>query len=278
MKFIVEIDAKDFFNAGGDAIDKKAIEKAITEATSHVTRLVERHLGGRDKQFEALRLEAQRLAARIKAAIEKSGEDITIQVAVQHNKPFTVVAPTSLANLPRAVPPPVPAGNGALTGAQQRIVDALAWLESIGDMTPSRSVAAFLADMSPRSSTFEKYVSMLKSGGLITYPAEGALGLTAEGRAQANAPSVALDHAAFMSKLAGKLTPAQMRLVGAAAAAYPNALSRDELAAACVPPMSATSSTFEKYVSQLKSLGLIVYPDKGHVRADDRLFPERIAA
>lgn len=135
-----------------------------------------------------------------------------------------------------------------------------------------------MPNLSPKSSTFEKYVSQLSKAGLIYYPGDGAIGLTETGRAIAIAPPVALDHQAFMAKLAGKLTPGQHRLVVAAAAVYPDALTREDLGARCAPPMSASSSTFEKYVSQLKSLGLIVYPDKGSVRADDRLFPERLAA
>lgn len=56
---------------------------------------------------------------------------------------------------------------------QQRILDALAWLEVIGIPSADRTRAAMLADQSPKSSGFEKNVSTLSGFGFVTYPERG---------------------------------------------------------------------------------------------------------
>lgn len=54
---------------------------------------------------------------------------------------------------------------------------------------------------------------------------------------------------------------------------YPKALARQDLAEKA--SVSAASSGFEKNVSTLSGLGLVEYPDKGHVRAKQLLFLEK---
>jgi hypothetical protein len=182
--------------------------------------------------------------------------------------PSTRTTPQSDA---RATSSPVAGGDGTLTAYQQRILDAIAWVESIGQQAPSRSIVAFLAGASPNSSTFERYISALKGKDLISYPANGALGLTGPGRRIAAAPTAALTHVAILQKIREKVTGYQFKLVTEICKRYPKDMSRDELAAAC--GVSANSSTFERYVSQIKSLGLITASGPGRVRADERLFP-----
>jgi hypothetical protein len=274
MKFIVEINAKDFFKAGGEAVDKKAVEKAITDATGHITKMIETHLGRRDKQIEALRAEAGRVIARLKGVID---QDVTIKVDVQHNQPFTI-APSGH----RRAPPVAFVGGGSrvtdveLTGTKQAILDAIAWTELLGANGASKMMVAFLASSSPKSSTFEKYVSQLRTAGLIVSPSSGIFALTEEGRSRANQQEAPPDHQTMMDCVARKLTDGQLRIVRGAVDVYPEAIAKDDLAAAAV--MSANSSTFEKYVSQMRSLGLIESPQSKMFKASDRLFPMGKAA
>lgn len=160
---------------------------------------------------------------------------------------------------------------GSLTPAQQAIIDAIAWCHALGNQAPPRTIVAFLADSSPRSSTFEKYVSVLRTKGLIDFPTGGALALTGLGNQAANRPTAMLTHRDIMEAIARKLTPGQMNILRAAVAHYPHDLSREQLADAA--KVSASSSTFEKYVSQLNTLELVAYPAKGRVKASERLFP-----
>lgn len=175
------------------------------------------------------------------------------------------------AKLPAGEPVPRREATGDLTPSRQKIVDALAWLETIGQLAPKRNVTAFIVGVSPKSSGYEKYVSELRTAGLIDYPGSGCLALTDAGRAVARAPDAPRTHEAVMNLLRQQIAPAVMRLLEAAVGFYPTPVSRADLAGAA--GVSPTSSGFEKYVSQLSSLGLVTYPAKGEVRAADLLFP-----
>ena len=63
------------------------------DATQRVAQLVERHLDSREKQLGALRAEAERLSARLKSLVDKMGDDVTVNIDVRHNEPFTVSTP-----------------------------------------------------------------------------------------------------------------------------------------------------------------------------------------
>lgn len=159
-----------------------------------------------------------------------------------------------------------------LSRPQQRILDALAWLESIGIGQADRTRAAMLADASPKSSGFEKNVSTLKTAALIEYPGSGELRLTEAGRAAANAPvtppTSADLHAAIRSKISG---PQWALLEVLIRQRVP--LSRAELAEQA--GVSAASSGFEKNVSTLSGFGFVTYPERGYVQVADIMFVER---
>lgn len=287
MKFIVQINAKDFFKAGGETLDQKAVEKAIGEATAHITKLIEQRLTGREKQLDGLRLEAQRVVARIKTLLEKADEDVTINVDVTHNQPFSVSGSPAGSQIPRGHPDarkpartaspasgkPLPAasGDGSLTPAKQKILDAIAWAGSLGKPNVPKDMVAFLADASPTSSSYSNNLGSLRSAGLIDYPAGGEVALTDEGAALANPPDSAPTHEAVMDKISRKLAPAMLKIVQAAADVFPEDLAKDELAERI--EASATSSSFSNNLGRLRTLGFITYPTSGRVRAGESLFP-----
>lgn len=101
MKFIVEINARDFFRAGGEAVDQAAVEKAIAGATTQITKMIESKLAARDRHLEELRAAATKLLARLKEAID---QDVAVKVEVRHNEPFTVSpAPPDRAPRPASI-------------------------------------------------------------------------------------------------------------------------------------------------------------------------------
>lgn len=145
---------------------------------------------------------------------------------------------------------------GGLSGPQQRMLDALAWLDSVGAGGARWSVLAFLSGQSPKSSGFEKNVSTLRSAGLIqgngkTQP----FNLTTEGQPQANWPSAPATSEELHRAIYAKISTPQERMLRALIAVYPRNLTWDELAEK--GEQSPTSSGFEKNVSTLKSYGLI---------------------
>jgi hypothetical protein len=156
-----------------------------------------------------------------------------------------------------------------LTPYQQEILDALAWLESIGQNRPTRAAVAFVAKKSHSSSTFERYVSALSRAGLLV-AGDGTLRLTEAGRSAAHAPDEAPTVEALQAAVYERVTPYQAKLLRALIRIYPKTLTRDDLADAV--QQSSSSSTFERYVSMLSGLGLIEYPERGTIRAHPNLF------
>jgi uncharacterized protein len=176
-------------------------------------------------------------------------------------------------------PPPAPprprhhAPDERISGPQQRIVEALAWLRMIGIGQGDRVRVAMLAGQSPRSSGYEKNVSTLKSKGLIDYPSPGYLALTPEGaKWGVDLPGFPLTTEHLHASIRDHVSGPQWRILAALIDAYPHALTRDDLARRA--HQSVLSSGFEKNVSTLRSLGFIDYPSRGYVVGLPVLFIE----
>ena len=143
-----------------------------------------------------------------------------------------------------------------ISGPQQRMLDALAWLDSVGAPGARWSVLAFLSKQSPKSSGFEKNVSTLRTAGLIqgngkTQP----FNLTEQGQPLANWPTAPATSEDLHRAIYEKISTPQERMLRALIEVYPRNLTWDELAAR--GEQSPLSSGFEKNVSTLKSYGLI---------------------
>jgi hypothetical protein len=161
--------------------------------------------------------------------------------------------------------------NGNVSGSQQRILDALASLEAIGQGMPVKTQVALFAKASPKSSGYTNNLGALRSAGAIDYPQPGRVALTDHGRELAVAqPGLATDGElhAFVRHLVGE---AKWRILDALIGEYPHALSKQDLAAAAAA--SPTSSGYTNNLGSLRSLGLIDYPEPGMVAALPVLFP-----
>jgi len=160
--------------------------------------------------------------------------------------------------------------NGRLSGPQQCILNALAWLESVGVDRADRVRAAMLASASPRSSGYERNISTLKTAALIDYPASGFVCLTDAGRAAAHTsdrpPTVEDLHDAIRRKVSRP----QWSILEALIKHYPKDFTREQVAERA--RASAASSGFERNISTLRSLGFIDYPASGRVVALPTLF------
>lgn len=165
-----------------------------------------------------------------------------------------------------------PAEHDSVSRPQQAILDGLAWLEVIGVERASRTIAAFLANASPRSSGYENNVSRLRTLGLLDYPSGGEVQLTDAGRRVAARPQVPGSSEELHEMIYRKLPRPQGVLLRVLIEHYPKSLSRADLAEAA--GVSAASSGYENNVSALSGIGLVEYPDRGHVRAKGLLFLE----
>jgi hypothetical protein len=175
---------------------------------------------------------------------------------------------------PRPKPAPRPAAEPAegLSGPQQRILDALAWLESVRVSQAKRTQVALLAEQSPTSSAYANNLGALRTAGLIDYPGPGLLALTDAGRAAAHPLDVPPTTEALHEAIYARLPGPQGRILQALVAAYPAPVGREALAEES--GQSATSSAYANNLGALRSLGLIDYPQKGQGAALPVLFLE----
>jgi soluble cytochrome b562 len=169
-----------------------------------------------------------------------------------------------------AEPMSVVAADG-VTGPQQRILNALSWWKAFGHEAVSNEQAAFIAGYSPNSGGYNNPRGGLKSLGLVDYPSPGMVALTASGEAKAATPSGAPTGEELRQRVLAKLNGPQQRILSVVIAAYPNALSNEE--AAGQAGYTPNSGGYNNPRGSLKSLCTITYPQPGHVRASDWLFP-----
>lgn len=160
-----------------------------------------------------------------------------------------------------------------LTRPQQRVLDALAWLEAIGMPSGDRVQVAFIAGYSPNAGHFGNTLGSLNSAGLVAYPYPGGVQLSEAGRTLANHPARPGDTDELQRLVLAKLKGPQQRVLRVLLDCYPREISRDELASQA--RYSADAGHFGNTVGSLRSLGVVEYPTPGRVRASDLLFPER---
>jgi Mn-dependent DtxR family transcriptional regulator len=166
----------------------------------------------------------------------------------------------------------VPAGDGAVSGPQQRILNALAALEHIGVRAPVKTQVALFAEASPKSSTFANNLGALRTHGYIDYPAGGRVQLTDHGRSIADAGAAPQTIDELHRYVAGLVGPAKWRLLEQLILYYDAPMTKQQLAEAA--GVSVSSSSFANNLGALRSLGLIDYPAPGEIVALPVLFME----
>jgi hypothetical protein len=166
------------------------------------------------------------------------------------------------------VPMPDVAGLG---GPARKILNSLAWWEALNVESPNRTQVAVGAGYSPTGSAFRNPLSALSSAGLVRYPRPDAVRLTGAGRDLAQSPGPATQQEVF-SRVEKVLTGPEWKILAVLIDAYPNALTRDQVAEGA--RYSAEGSAFRNPLSHLSSLGLVEYPSPGEVAATSSLFLE----
>jgi hypothetical protein len=172
---------------------------------------------------------------------------------------------------PAPVSVPTPSESGDLSGIHAKIVNALAELASFGVTQPNRQQISFYIGNVLTSGYGSRAVGELKTRGLVDYPAGGCLALTDAGRAAAygfSAPSSLTD---FHDRIRRHLGGLHERIFNALVGIYPNGVSREDLGATL--DVTLTSGYGSRTVGELKTAGLLIYPQPGHIQASDMLFP-----
>lgn len=225
--------------------------------------------------------EAAARAHEIRAAIGAATAPVTV------GRGIAALIPDQVEGLLRRVPPdglvryvepprrraarPVSDGAAAtLPKAQQRILDALAWLHSVGFERIEKTRAALYADLTPDAGHTVSSFGALRTAGLIAYPTPGTVALTEDGRTRANPGQVPQSSEEMQAQVLAKLPKAQRQILSVLIHYYPGARPKPAIAeeAGLKPEAGHTVSQF----GRLRSLGLIDYPSPGAVVATPVLF------
>lgn len=156
----------------------------------------------------------------------------------------------------------------ALSNPEQKILNAIAWLESIGVEKPEATAVAFLAGYTYGSGGFNNPRGSLRSKGLIEYVGN-RLVLTDLGRYSANTPDTPLTTEELHKKVLAVLPNPEQRILQPLLSEYPKVVPLDALAQ--MSNYTLGSGGFNNPKGRLRSLGLIEYVEGG-CRARDILF------
>lgn len=161
-------------------------------------------------------------------------------------------------------------GEIGITGPEQKVLNALAWCESIGQNKPPNELVAFLSGYKHfRSTGYTNPRGYLKSRGYLDY-SNGAVFLTDAGREHAETPEAPLTQEALHGAVLNRLDGPERKLLAPLLKKYPEGISNAEL---CTTAgyMHERSTGYTNPRGRLKSFGLIEY-NSGEVKARDILF------
>lgn len=160
--------------------------------------------------------------------------------------------------------------NGDVSAAQQKLLNALAFLKSIGVQHADKRQLAIFVRSSPTSGTYLKKLSGLRTAGLIDYPTTSTVELTSAGAALASTVGVPATTKELHAAIQSKIPASKWRILSALIAVHPRPMTKDALAEQC--NLAPGSGTYLKYLGSLRTLGLVDYPRTSEVVASDLLF------
>lgn len=167
-------------------------------------------------------------------------------------------------------------GDGTVTGPELKILTALAELEALGLYPADRQQLGLLAGYTNvRSGGFSEPLGRLMAGGMTTAPSAGKVAITDAGRAAVGPVDPPASSQELQDRILRKLTGPEQKLLNVLLTNYPQALTKEELAAACDPPYTnIRSGGFSEPLGRLNTLGLVETPARGVVKASHALFLE----
>lgn len=182
-------------------------------------------------------------------------------------QPSRVIAPKPQLEVRKSQP--VAQLDGDLSGPEQRILNAIVWMESIGIEAPKQTAVAFLAGYTIGGGGFNNPRGALRVKGFIQYRGD-TLVCTEAGRALAQTPSTPLNSDELHARVLGQLPGPEQKILRELIKAYPKALSDEVLATQS--GYTQGGGGYNNPRGRLRSLGLAEYPERGTVRAADLLF------
>lgn len=183
--------------------------------------------------------------------------------SVSPKAPSVSPKPTTFKDIPFAGEAPT------LTGPEQRILNAIAWIESLGQPDADQAAAASLAGYTVGGGAWNNPRGSLNTKGLVSYRPGNRIALTDAGRALAQVPDVPLTTAELHEKVMERLAGPERKILKVLIDTYPFPLSNEEASSRAG---YAIGGAYNNPKGRLRSLGLIDYPEKNMVVAKSILF------
>lgn len=253
-------------SAGGvpESVLAKRIEAAVSAAEKErdrVSRELQAHISRAQKQAHEL----QSTLARI---IDPSGSQVAEPTA---RDPGPVRVAPSRPEHWSARPAAAVASAAGITGPEQRILNAIAWMNAIGVDEPEQAPVAFLAGYTIGGGAWNNPRGSLCTKGLIEYRGD-ALVLTDAGATIAQPPEIGRGEGELHDAIMQRLPGPERKLLTVLINVHPRAMTNAELAERA--GYAPNGGAYNNPRGRLRSLGLIEYRD-GMIRARDILFPEQ---
>jgi uncharacterized protein len=245
--------------------DPAAIERAVAVAITQ-----------RDREWEHRWREVMALCQSHKNRLAKIAELAAVNGEAEHVQrplPDPVPSMQRIIQKPHSPRPLAvassPTPTEGLSGPEQRILDAIAWLEIVGITNPQKAAVAFIAGYRPGGGAFNNPLGRLRSAGRVR-----DLSLTDEGRQLARRPEAAPSIEALHQMVIDRLDGPEQRILRPLLESYPEPLTKEDLAEAS--GYAQGGGAFNNPLGRLRTLGLIDYPSRGLVVAMPVLFPETL--
>lgn len=196
---------------------------------------------------------------QLKGVSEAIAQGITRATAT-HNRPQIAlrpqVAPRPSSPTLRIEKKPQIESNGDLSGPEKRILNAIAWLNSIGVEDPEQTAVAFLAGYTIGGGAWGNPRGRLNQRGFVEYLPGDRIRLTDEGRAHAECPDAPLDAEELQRRILQRLPGPEQRILSILLSNR-DGMSNEDLAAAA--GYAPTGGAYGNPRGRLRSLGLIEY-------------------
>ena len=263
-------------------LDKESLEESLKMA-----------LHKRDLEWEKVVGFWKRYATRVYKAIKKLTEEANDPSQIEDKPPFLLMTPSNVKivkidpKMQRAQTDDdyhfrvrmtgnsetgirheiLPEDTSLLSNPEKRVLNAIAWMNSIGVSEPEKTAVAFLADYVV-GGAFNNACGSLRSKGLIQYQGSKIV-LTDQGRQFAETPEGSLTSEEMHRKVMDRLDGPGRKLMEVLIREYPEEISNEDLAAATGYQVGGA---FNNAKGRLRTLGLAEYPRPNFTKASSILF------
>jgi hypothetical protein len=266
---------------------KETIEKAI-EKRVEVPVLKDAQVKRMETLFAKIQTEAERHGKAMTLFWKNQDEVATALLGAMKAVAGYEQAPAKVIHLPvrasitarlkertpaKLAAPPLSGEDGDLKGPEQRILDAIGWLESLGIEAPEQTAVAFLARYKYGGGAYNNPRGKLRTMGLVEYIGGNQIRLTETGKSLTRIPEAALTTQELHARVMARLKGPEQRILQPLLDAYPNGYTNEELSK--LADYSDGGGAYNNPRGRLRSMGLIEYRAGGKVFARDILFLER---